>query len=28
VTVRFGKPLPPDATADDARAAVDELINR
>jgi acyl-[acyl-carrier-protein]-phospholipid O-acyltransferase/long-chain-fatty-acid--[acyl-carrier-protein] ligase len=28
VTVRFGKPLPPNATADEARAAVDELINR
>ena len=27
VTVRFGKPLPPNATADETRAAVDELIN-
>jgi acyl-[acyl-carrier-protein]-phospholipid O-acyltransferase / long-chain-fatty-acid--[acyl-carrier-protein] ligase len=28
VTIRFGKPLTPNATADDVRAAVDELINR
>ena len=27
VTVRFGKPLPPNTTADETRAAVDELIN-
>jgi acyl-[acyl-carrier-protein]-phospholipid O-acyltransferase/long-chain-fatty-acid--[acyl-carrier-protein] ligase len=27
VTVRFGKPLPPNATADETRKAVNELIN-
>jgi acyl-[acyl-carrier-protein]-phospholipid O-acyltransferase/long-chain-fatty-acid--[acyl-carrier-protein] ligase len=28
VTIRFGKPLTPNVTADETRAAVDELINR
>jgi acyl-[acyl-carrier-protein]-phospholipid O-acyltransferase/long-chain-fatty-acid--[acyl-carrier-protein] ligase len=28
VTVRFGRPLPPGATPDETREAVDELINR